>query len=115
MANPTINQSGSATVTPGQNCTITTSNGATSTITISNPSNSNNVMLAISGIPAGPGISTFVNNVQSATSNGIFTIPANSPSFTVIEFGNMLGSVITIQNLTSSAVPANLFLTVVTA
>lgn len=115
MANPTINQNGTATITPSQNCTITTSNGASSTINTVNTSNSNNLMVVISGVPAATGVAVFVNGQPSPYLNGLFTIPANSPGFAVVIFGNLLGAVITIQNNTSTAVPASASITCVTA
>ncbi|WP_342332892.1 hypothetical protein [Pedobacter sp. FW305-3-2-15-E-R2A2] len=113
MANPTINQNGTATITPSQNCTITTSNGASTTINTVNTSTSNNLMVVISGIPTGA--SVFVNGQPSPYLNGLFTVPANSPGFAIVAFGNMGGAVITIQNNTSSAVPASALITCVTA
>lgn len=115
MPNPTINQNGTATITASQNCTITTSNGVSSTINVVNTSNSNNLMVVISGVPSAPGVSVFVNNQPSPYLNGLFTVPANSPSFAIVIFGNLMGAVITIQNNTSSAVPASALINCVTS
>ncbi|MFD2287272.1 hypothetical protein GJU39_13715 [Pedobacter petrophilus] len=113
MANPTINQNGTATITPSQNCTITTSSGVASTINTVNTSTSNNLMVVISGVPTGA--SVFVNGQPSTYLNGLFTVPANSPSFAIVVYGTLMGAVITIQNNTSSAVPASALITCVTA
>lgn len=113
MANPSINQNGTATILPGQNCTITTSTGVASTINTVNTSSSNILMLVISGVPSGA--SVFVNGQPSTYLNGLFTVPANSPSFAIVVYGTLNGAIITIQNNTSSSVPASGLITAVTA
>lgn len=113
MANPTINQNGTATIAPSQNCTITTSSGVSSTINIVNTSNSNSLMVVISGVPAGA--SVFVNGQPSSYLNGLFTLPANSPTFAIVIYGNLGGAVITIQNNTNPSIPASALITAVTA
>jgi hypothetical protein len=99
--NPTINQSGSASITSGQNCTWNTANGSQSTLTIANSSRANNLVITITGAP-GTGIIVQVNGqaVQGSIDN-IYTLPPNSPAYTVVGVGNFGGSTVTITNVNS--------------
>ncbi len=98
--NPVINQNGTASITSGQNCIWNTANGSSSTITVSNASRANNLVIAITGAPA-TGIIASLNGQLQQTLDNIFTLPPNSPSFTVIGTGNFTGSQVTITNITN--------------
>lgn len=100
--NPVINQSGQASITSGQFCTWNTANGSNATLTIANSSRANNCMVVITGAP-GTGLIVVVNGVPQTTSiDNVYTIPPNTPSFTVIGTGNFGGSTVTITNITNA-------------
>lgn len=100
--NPTINLSGQASITSGQYCTWNTANGSNSTLTVSNSSRANNCVIAITGAPA-TGLIVQVNGVLvSGSIDNIYTIPPNTPSFTIIGTGNYGGSTVTITNITNA-------------
>ena len=99
--NPTINQNGTASISSGQYCTWNTANGSSSTITIANSSRANNLIIAITGAP-GSGLIVQVNGQLVPTLDNIFTLPPNTPSFTVIGTGNFGGSTVTITNITNA-------------
>jgi hypothetical protein len=101
MANPVINQNGSAAIVSGQYCTWNTANGSMSTISISNSSRANNLVIVIQGAP-GSGIIVQVNGALQPTLDNIFTLPPNSPAFTVIGTGDFRGSQVTITNITNA-------------
>ncbi|NIF06607.1 hypothetical protein F3J23_14250 [Chryseobacterium sp. Tr-659] len=99
--NPTIDQSGTASITSNQYCTWNTANGTNSTITIANASRSNVLKFAISGAP-GSGI-TVEDGTQSRTIfDGIYSLKPNSPNIVVTAFGDFGGSTVTITNITNS-------------
>lgn len=100
--NPTINQSGSASINSGQFCTWNTANGSQSTVTVANTSRANNCIIAITGAPA-TGLIVQVNGQLVTTSlDNIYTLPPNSPAYTVMATGNFGGSTVTITNITNA-------------
>lgn len=100
--NPTINQNGQADIKSGQFCTWNTANGSMSTITVSNTSRANNCIIAITGAP-GSGLIVSVNGVmQTSSIDNIYTIPPNTPSYTIVGVGNFGGSVVTVTNITNA-------------
>jgi hypothetical protein len=99
--NPTINQSGSASIQSGQFCTWTTANGSNSTLSIANSSRANNLIVAIQGAPA-TGLIVQVNGVAQSTVDGIWTLPPNSPAMVIMATGNFTGSTVTITNITNA-------------
>jgi hypothetical protein len=111
--NPVINQSGTASIVSGQHCTWMTANGRNSTISIANSSRANNLMIAISGAP-GSGIIVEVNGQMQSALNNIFTLPPNSPTYTITAMGNFVGATVTITNITNSQHDANATIQVTT-
>jgi len=95
--NPVISQSGTANITGGGVCSWNTKNGSSSTITISN-TGSNTLQLTIAGAPNG--IQAFVEGKAVDNLNSLFFIPPNTPTYTVIGFGDFKGQTVSIQNLT---------------
>ena len=98
--NPTINVSGTAEIAAGQNCAWTTNSDGNATMSITNTSRSNQCKLSISGAPSDATVT--VNGGSSEAMNGIFTIPSNSPNYSIDCFGDYGGSIITITNITNS-------------
>ncbi len=99
--NPTINQSGSASIKSGQFCTWNTPNGANSTITIANSSRSNILKFAVSGAPAS-GIFVEDAGQSKPLFDGIYSLKPNSPNMVVTAFGDFGGSTVTITNITNA-------------
>lgn len=98
--NPVINQNGTASITSGQYCTWKTANGRNSTLSIANASRANNLIIAITGAPSS-GITVQVGNQMQQALNNIFTLPPNSPTYTIIATGNFVGTTLTITNITN--------------
>ncbi len=93
--NPTINQAGQAQFPASAFCTWTTNNGSQSTVVVTNPGNQNTLTVIISGAPS---------TILTATGqplNGEWTIPPNSPTSNVTAFGNFLGTIVTLFNLSN--------------
>ena len=111
--NPVINQNGTASILSGQYCTWSSANGRNSTLTIANSNRKNNLIIAITGAP-GSGIMVQVNGQVQQVLNSIFTLPPNSPSFTIIATGNFGGKKVTITNITNTQSDAQATIQVVT-
>lgn len=103
--NPVINQSGTASIRSGQNCTWMTANGRNSTISIGNSSRANNLTIAITGAPAS-GIIVQAGTQMQPALNSIFTLPPNSPTYLIVATGNFGGATLTITNLTNKQLDA---------
>ena len=97
--NPTINISGTAEIAAGQNCAWTTNSDGNATMSVTNISRENQCKLSISGAPSD---ATVTVSGSSEAMNGIFTIPSNSPNYSIDCFGDYGGSIITITNITNS-------------
>jgi len=97
--NPVINQQGSAAIDSGQFATWNTANGSQSTLTITNSSRANTLTFTIAGAPAGV---TCYDNGATKPANGLFNIPPNSPSYSVVCNGDFAGSQVTVSNITNA-------------
>ncbi|CAM1350930.1 MULTISPECIES: hypothetical protein [Tenacibaculum] len=97
--NPVINQQGSAAIDSGQFATWNTANGSQSTLTITNSSRANTLTFTIAGAPAGVNC---YDNGATKPANGLFNIPPNSPSYSVVCNGNFAGAQVTVSNITNA-------------
>ena len=92
----TINVSGTAQISAGQNCIWITNSDGNSYISITNLSKSYQCKLSISGAPEGSTI--IVNGSVSVSMNGILSIAPNS---SIDCSGNYGGAVIKISNISN--------------
>jgi hypothetical protein len=111
--NPVVKQNGIASIRSGQNCTWNTANGQISTISIVNSSKANVLSIVVAGAPIS-GITVQVNGKVQQTLNGIFTLPPNSPSYTVVATGNFGGAALMISNITNPQNDASAYIECVT-
>lgn len=98
--NPTISQSGTASIGSQDVCTWETKNGSSSTMTISN-TGSNSLSLVISNAP--DSVQGYENG-EKVDLNGLFTIKPNTPTYTIVGYGDFKGQSVSIQNNTPESV-----------
>lgn len=98
--NPLIDVSGATQVSAGQNCRWTTKSDGNATMTIINISKINQCRLSISGAPSSATV--ILNGGALVPMNGIFSIPSNTPNYSIVCFGDFGGAIITITNITNS-------------
>ena len=99
--NPTIDKQGNVTILSPNYCTWKTANGSGSTLTIVNTSSANTLTIAIQGAPMGLLVS--LNGVAQTSLNGFFTLPPNTPTFSLQAVGDFLGQTVTITNSTNQS------------
>ncbi|MEM9023503.1 MAG: hypothetical protein AAGB22_07160, partial [Bacteroidota bacterium] len=102
---PDIEKAGQADVKAGKYCTWETASGSTSTVTITNSDAGNTLTISITGAPSS-GITVSVDGESYDSLNGVFEIPPNTPSYSIIGTGDFLGQTVTITNITNEDKPA---------
>ena len=102
--NLTIRGTGKGDLAAGKSCCWESYNGVDSVLAITNLSGDDELTVSISGAPSD--IKGLADGLPTASINGVFKIPANSPELGVEGVGDFKGAIVHIQNVSSLNVTA---------